>query len=100
MKGENLKCKIFYTLHSMILAANRQLPELTGVTSALIEAPMVSQGDFCTAMFNMTNMLLKYVKHVAVIVQPTIRRVVQRTDWITSWNEKEKAAFRFVRCCS
>ena len=73
--------------------------EFDGVHSALIEAPMVSQPGFFQVMLKLATSLMKYVKQLAVIVQPTIRRVVQRTDWIAQWNS-EDTPFKFYRCCS
>ena len=66
----------------------------------LIEAPMVTQEGFCATMLKLTAPLLNYVKHIAIMVQPTIRRVVQKTDWITAWNNTETAPFKFYRMCS
>ena len=68
--------------------------EFNGVHSVLIEAPMVTQAGFFELMLRMVTLLMQRVKHLAVIVQPTIRRIVQRTDWITQWNN-EKTPFKF-----
>ena len=66
----------------------------------MIEAPLVSHEDLHPIMLMMVTNLLKYVKNVAIAVQPTIRRTVQRADWIGKWNEDSTAPFKFTRVCS
>ena len=72
-----------YTLHSTLRSLPLAFEKFKGVHTAIIEAPLASSDDFCSTALNLTIKLTKKVKRVAMIAQPTVRRVAQKTAWIT-----------------
>ena len=99
LKHEAFLCRTHYTLRSVLRALDSPMQEFDGVHSVMIEAPTVSQDGFYQQMLKMVTSLMKHVKQLVVIAQPTIRRVAQRSDWIAQWNS-ENTPFKFYRCCS
>ena len=78
LRHEDLQCQQHYTLHCVIRSLNLSFDEFKEFHTVIIEAPLVSQSDFCTTMHSVVTKLTKCVTQVAIIAQPTLRRAAQQ----------------------
>jgi hypothetical protein len=76
------------------------LDELSSAHLVAIEIPPVALKGFEHDLLHLVAKIRAIGPHVAIIVQPSLRRQTQQALWIHRWNKLDNRPFRLIQTCS
>ena len=89
-----------YVLHDMMRSLTAPLDELKTAHAVVLEAPSIVTQRFEHNMLALIGRITPQCPHLAVLVQPSLRRKSNKTLWVSRWNRLRGAPFRFRQTCS
>ena len=89
-----------YLLHDMMRSLTAPLDELSTAHAVVLEAPSIVAQRFEHNMLNLIVRITPQCPHLAVIVQPSLRRKSNKTLWVSRWNRLRSTPFKFRQTCS
>jgi hypothetical protein len=89
-----------YLLHELLASVKLPLDELSSAHLVAIEIPPVAVKGFEHRLLHLIAKIRAIGPHVAIIVQPSLRRQTQHALWIHRWNKMDARPFQFVQTCS
>ena len=89
-----------YVLHDVMRSLTAPLDELSTAHAVVLEASSIVTQRFEHDMLNLTSKVISQCPHLAVIVQPSLRRKSNKTLWVSRWNRLRSTPFKFRQTCS
>ena len=89
-----------YQLHDVINRTTMPFDELSHVSLVAMEVPPMTKRDYEHEVLKFVLATRKVGPHVAILVQPSLRRRTQHALWVQKWNRMPEAPFKFVQTCS
>ena len=89
-----------YLLHTILTSVELPLAELSVNHLVAIDVPANSQPHFEHKLLKAVAKIRNTGPHVAVIVQPSLRKLTQRSTWVYAWNQMKHRPFTFKQTCS
>ena len=89
-----------YLLHTVLTSIELPLAELSVNNLVAIDAPANSHPHFEHKLLKAIAKIRNMGPHVAVIVQPSLRKKTQRSTWVYTWNQMKHTPFKYRQTCS
>ena len=89
-----------YLLHELLASVKLPLDELSSAHLVAIEIPPVALKGFEHDLLHLVAKIRAIGPHVAIIVQPSLRRRTQQALWIHRWNKLDSRPFQIMQTCS
>ncbi len=89
-----------YLLHRMLMDAKLPLEERSSTHLVAVEVPRATLAKFEHDLLRLVAKIRKLGPHVAVVVQPSLRKKRQRSLWAQHWNRLDSVPFKFFQHCS
>ena len=89
-----------YLLHELMASVKLPLDELSSAHLVAIEIPPVALRGFEHSLLHLIAKIRAIGPHVAIIVQPSLRRRTQQALWVHRWNKIDQRPFQLIQTCS
>ena len=87
-------------LHELLASVKLPLDELSSAHLVVMEVPPAALSGFEHSLLRLIVKIRELGVHVAVVVQPNLRRQTQQPFWVQRWNRLDHRPFTFVSACS
>ena len=87
-------------LHELLASVKLPLDELSRAHLVVMEIPPAALSGFEHTLLRLIAKIRQLGVHVAVIVQPNLRKMTQQPFWAQRWNRLSHRPFTFVSACS
>ena len=87
-------------LHEALASVKLSLDEFVRAHLVIMEVPPASHVGLVHQLLRLVSRIRALGPHVAIVVQPNLRRQTQQPYWVQRWNKLTSKPFEFVSACS